>query len=305
MRKAAFATSFICMLWNDAVDVVVDEDLAALLRDLDPRIDTSSLSTTPDNIKHAYLTKLTNNATMMFLVRAVSNLCDRLATMSGECTDRETCTNDTTAVIQFVLKLMRIINNQRRGALGDTSVYHRVFDPLFKAFNDGANVFDRMLSTVIRSDDSNLNRMFSDIASNLHNSSTEDMANLMASAAARVGILVCMPNTNFEANKSKSALSHYPALLDTSVDSWIRMKQEKFHAVASVVATLLRITPGKATLETYIAQFHESVKKKAAIEFRARVRGNRTEKTWRATEDTCDVQAVVDAATTMFDASIQ
>jgi len=306
-KESGFATSFISMLWTDTVDVVVDNELAELLSVLDPRIDTSSLSTTPDNIKHAYLTKLTNKATMTFLVRAVSRLCDRLATMSGECTDREACTNDTTAVIQFVLKLMRIINNQTVGALNDTTVYHRDFDPAFKAFNDGANVFDRMLSTVICSDDRNLNRMFSDIANNLHNSSTEHVANLMASAAARVGILVCMPNTNFEANTSNSAvLSHiYPALLDISVDSWIRMKQEKFHAVASVVATLLWIAPSKATFTSYIAQFHKSVEKKAAIEFRGRVRGNRTEKTWRATEDMCDVQAVVDAATTMFIASIQ
>jgi hypothetical protein len=296
-KESDFATLFIRTLWTATVDVVVDNELAELLSHLDPRIDASSLSTTPDNIKHAYLTKLTNKATITFLVHAVSRLCDRLATMSSECTDREACTNDTTAVIQFVLKLMRIINNQTVGAVNDTTVYHRDFDPAFKAFNDGANVFDRMLSTVIRSDDINLNRMFSDIANNLHNSSTEHVANLMASAAARVGILVCMPNTNFEANTSNSA--------DISVDSWIRMKQEKFHAVASVVATLLWIAPDKATFTSYIAQFHKSVKKKAAIEFRDRARGNRTEKkSWRATEDMCDVQAVVDAATTMFIASI-
>jgi len=220
---------------------VNDGDLKVLLRKLctDPH--------TP-----AQTGSLANDQTMKLMVDTISGLCNRLVTMSGECTNNtlDNYTKDKAGVVNFILALVYSLNNQTVGPVNE-SAYHRDFDRMFKESNDGCSVFKRLLTELNDAGDDVLEQVNLEVEEgsdvDFHQTALvanlPSLANLVAIAAVRVTLIARMDEENFEEYK-KHNYQYQPDVnfwADLTADVWSRVKKTQFCALGSVIAAWVEI----------------------------------------------------------------
>ncbi len=193
---------------------------------------------------------LANDQTMKLMVDTISGLCNRLVTMSGECTNNtlDNYTKDKAGVVNFILALVYSLNNQTVGPL-DESAYHRDFDRMFKESNDGCSVFKRLLTELNDAGDDVLEEVYPSVERDVDFHQTAlvaylpSLANLVAIAAVRVALIARMDEENFEEYKKRNC-QYQPGVnfwADLTADVWSRVKKTQFCALGSVIAAWVEI----------------------------------------------------------------